>query len=126
MELDNTSGTSDLHANFMPAKLAEVPESATLLVEVRGMSGNGLIIAASRSDSTGQAVSKPQLVTTGTISFSSDGVRRLPMVPNGKADAPITAAWMYAQASAGGTFTAEVRISLYEGGYAGPYLPWGG
>lgn len=119
ISLDNSAGVSTMYANFWPAALDEVPATATALLEVRGLAGDMGVYAAS----PGTASSMPQLDVERVELLKTDGSLRQALVASG-ADSPVCSIRPFAFVGAGKTGSCEARISLYEGDYEGPYLPY--
>lgn len=124
IELDNTSGTGTEYRNFFSRLLAKVPDTATVLLEVRNLvNPNGEPIYA-----TSPEARESQLFDadgkTSLIAFKEGDYRSL-LVPTNSATARYSLR-SFACCRAGYTFSADMRISLYEGDYQGGYLPWGG
>ena len=103
----------------MPAMLAEVPASATLLVEVRNREGDLEVFAGGRNANFAPQLALP-LGQPDAVDAGEWRKEVGPYASNGTK----TALYCLARAAAGKKGSVEVRISLYEGSYAGPYLPW--
>lgn len=118
--LDNSGGTSAASTSFLSEPLDEVPDTATALLEVRSATDASVTAAAGEGDAE-----TSQLAATGPASTSAPGELRVPLSRTG-AEGATCALRSLVGAAAGKDGTAEVRISLYEGDYQGPYVPWGG
>lgn len=120
MELDNSAGSSTMYANFFTAPLADPPATGTLLLEVRGFEATG----DAAIEMANYGASYPQLYRNGAPPARAGGEYRVALGANDRGTPIKCSTRNHATLRAGAKLTAEVRVSLYEGEYDGPYIPY--
>ena len=126
VSMDNSerSGNAYLNCYARHACLERTSTKHTLLIEVRSYSGSGGFVTYQQSDSS--AMTQQLVYEGGNTSLAGDGEYRI--VRTSKADfTGCTCAIRFTmRLSAGAVFDGDIRVSIYEGEYKGPYKPYSG
>lgn len=118
--LPNESGTGTMYSRTYVRPMASVPESATLLIEIRNLVTNVTSLTDPPRLWFNASASNSQM-WCDVVYFNEGGTYRLALVKTNNASPTHFARWWWAIA-AGGDAEFDARISVYdESGYDGPF-----
>lgn len=126
LSMDNSERTSNAYLNCYArhACLENTSTKHTFLIEVRGYSGSGGFVTYQQEDST--AMTQQLAYTSGNTSLAGDGEYRIVRTSKSNFTGCTCAIRLTLRLSPGATFDGDIRVSIYEGEYTGPYKPYGG